>query len=575
MKKQVLILFKTHLDVGFTDYSANILQKYLKEYIPNAIKVGYELKNTDTPFIWTVGSWLIWQALKQDADGSVERAVRDGILNWHALPFTTHTELMSTELFEYGLSLSEKLDARFGRTTTGAKMTDVPGHTAGMVPLMAKHGVRFLHLGVNPATPVPKVPSVFRWKRGDAAITVMYEEDYGMVADMGEFVVYFAHTNDNLGPQSAQEIVEIYDQVRKMFPEHELCAATLTDVAQRVEALKDLPVYEGEIGDTWIHGAQTDPQKMSRYRRVLRAFVGQQEQHDWTDDLLVVPEHTWGMDFKSFFHNDAVYTPAQLEELGMDAARCTLEASWKEQRDYVAAAERVLGMESEYPIAEPDLSGYEAVKCTDPEIELSWEIFDREDYERYDRQYMRCHLDWAIKDFKKPGLPDYAGGVFAAKAVKAYRRGEERLYRMEFDAAVKEAHGLPHVWLKICGNKVKVAWFGKKPSRIPQACWLKFCNMEENWQLSKLGQWISPAEILDSPFICGVDEIGVRNGKVRIAPLDSALVAPYGRRLLHYGEERGKQDLYFNLYNNIWNTNFTIWYGEDAMFRFEIVKDQK
>ena len=207
MNKQVLVLFKTHLDVGFTDYSANILQKYLKEYIPNAIKVGYELKGTETPFCWTVGSWLIWQALKQDADGSVERAVRDGILNWHALPFTTHTELMSAELFEYGLSLSEKLDARFGKKTMGAKMTDVPGHTVGIVPLMAKHGVNFLHLGVNPATPVPKVPPLFRWKCGADEILVMYEEDYGKVAGLGEFVVYFAHTNDNLGPQNAQEIV--------------------------------------------------------------------------------------------------------------------------------------------------------------------------------------------------------------------------------------------------------------------------------------------------------------------------------------------------------------------------------
>ena len=193
MKKQVLILFKTHLDVGFTDYSANILQKYLKEYIPNAIRVGNELKGTDTPFIWTVGSWLIRQALKADADGSVERAVRDGILNWHALPFTTHTELMSKELFEYGLSLSGQLDVRFGRTTTDAKMTDVPGHTVAAVPLMEKAGVRFLHIGVNPATPVPKVPPVFRWKNGESSIVVMYEEDYGKVAEFDDFIVYFAH----------------------------------------------------------------------------------------------------------------------------------------------------------------------------------------------------------------------------------------------------------------------------------------------------------------------------------------------------------------------------------------------
>ena len=157
IKKEVLVIFKTHLDIGFTDYANNILQKYLKEYIPNAIRVGYELKDTDTPFVWTVGSWLIWQALKHDTEGVVEQAVRDGILRWHALPFTTHTELMNETLFAYGLSLSKKLDEHFGTKTTGAKMSDVPGHTLGMVPMMKKHGINFLHLGVNPATPLPRL----------------------------------------------------------------------------------------------------------------------------------------------------------------------------------------------------------------------------------------------------------------------------------------------------------------------------------------------------------------------------------------------------------------------------------
>ena len=571
MKKQVLILFKTHLDVGFTDYSANILQKYLKEYIPNAIRVGNELKGTDTPFIWTVGSWLIRQALKADADGSVERAVRDGILNWHALPFTTHTELMSKELFEYGLSLSGQLDARFGRTTTGAKMTDVPGHTVAAVPLMEKAGVRFLHIGVNPATPVPKVPPVFRWKNGESSIVVMYEEDYGKVAEFDDFIVYFAHTNDNLGPQSAQEIVDIYDKLRVQYPDCELCAATLSDVAERVCKLENLPVLECEIGDTWIHGGQTDPQKMSRYRRVLRAFPGKEALHDWADDLLAVPEHTWGMDFKSYFHKDDAYTPAQLEALGDDAERRALETSWQEQRGYVKAAEEALGLQSEYPVCAPDLNGYEETEAGAPDVEISWQIFDREDFERYDRQYMRCHVEWAIKDFKKPGLPEYTGGIYTAKVIKVYRKGDEMLYHMAFDAQVTAEHGLPQLWLKVAGGKVEVIWLGKKASRIPQACWLKFCGLQEEWEISKLGQWLQPENILDSPFICGVDEHGVRNAQVQIKPLDSALVAPFGRRMLHYGEEKGAQDLYFNLYNNIWNTNFTIWYSDDAIFRFEMV----
>ena len=50
VKKQVLVLFKTHLDVGFTDLAETVTERYLSVYLPNAIRVGNELKDTDTPF---------------------------------------------------------------------------------------------------------------------------------------------------------------------------------------------------------------------------------------------------------------------------------------------------------------------------------------------------------------------------------------------------------------------------------------------------------------------------------------------------------------------------------------------
>ena len=79
MRKEVLMIFKTHLDIGFTDYSANIVKKYLEIYIPNAIRVGYELKDSDTPFVWTVDSWLINKALRsrvQQLDKIISEAGR-------------------------------------------------------------------------------------------------------------------------------------------------------------------------------------------------------------------------------------------------------------------------------------------------------------------------------------------------------------------------------------------------------------------------------------------------------------------------------------------------------------------
>ncbi len=116
---------------------------------------------------------------------------------------------MNKELFEYGVSLSRKLDAHFGMKTIAAKMTDVPGHTIAMVPILAANGIRFLHIGVNPASTKPDVPTMFWWQAaGGEKLLVMYNNDYGQLTEIGNSgaAVYFAHTGDNCGPQSVEQI---------------------------------------------------------------------------------------------------------------------------------------------------------------------------------------------------------------------------------------------------------------------------------------------------------------------------------------------------------------------------------
>ena len=187
---------------------------------------------------------------------------------------------------------------------------------------------------------------------------------------------------------------------------------------------------------------------------------------------------------------------------------------------------------------------------------------------------MRSHADWAIRDFTKVGLPDYSGGIYTARVTRAYRCGTRFLYKLEFDEKIAQDFGLPHFYIEKQGGHLSVKWFGKKCSRLPQACWFKIKDLEENWKIQKMGQWISPDEIIGSPFISGIDE-GAKNSTLIVKSLDCGLVAPFGRRLLQYGQEHHGQDLYFNLYNNIWNTNFPMWYADDALFRFEIISTDK
>ncbi len=48
--------------------------------------------------------------------------------------------MMDASMISASIGLSHALDARFSRTTTGAKMTDVPGHTRGIIGARLRGG---------------------------------------------------------------------------------------------------------------------------------------------------------------------------------------------------------------------------------------------------------------------------------------------------------------------------------------------------------------------------------------------------------------------------------------------------
>ena len=152
MAKTVYVVSKTHLDLGYTNLAERVVDKYLEKYIPNAIQIAKEVNTDGKKFVWTLGSWLIDRALRDDDEKrarELDEACRRGDIVAHAMPFTVQSELEDVTLFEDGLKIIKELDKRFGRNTIAAKMTDVPGHTIGIVPLLAKHGIKMLHIGVN------------------------------------------------------------------------------------------------------------------------------------------------------------------------------------------------------------------------------------------------------------------------------------------------------------------------------------------------------------------------------------------------------------------------------------------
>ncbi|HQF68408.1 MAG TPA: DUF5054 domain-containing protein [Anaerolineaceae bacterium] len=659
MERSVHLIFKTHLDVGFTDYAAVVVRNYFKKYIPAALRLARELRQSGSDrFIWTTGSWLIYEYLEQASSaerGQMEEAILAGDIAWHALPFTTHTELMDAELFRFGLSLSRTLDQRFGRHTIAAKWTDVPGHTRAIIPLLAEAGVVFLHIGVNPGSTVPSVPSLFRWQDpGGAELLVMYESGYGSVFEIPglEHSLAFGHTMDNMGPQSHEQVLDVYREVRSRQPGARVFASTLSDfAAQLVRVRENLPVLSQEIGDTWIHGVGSDPIKVARFRELLRlraewlasGRVTRSEPslinlNRW---LLMVPEHTWGMDEKTWLNDHENYTVKDFNLARGQPNFQRFEASWVEKRAYPQLAVNALGggsladeararLESIRPRV-PDLSAWQPIEPAQAKLEnpslavtfeqqkgsldqlvdrttgqslvvrpgefsvFSYQTFSSEDYERFFNTYVlpQQRHGWALEDFCKPGLrPEDSPSRCWLPLVKGiFKRStpgvEHILFYLTFEDEALHQFGAPrngYLQYSLPSQEqrlhIGLQWFNKQASRMPEALWMTFRpehHPDAEWSIEKLGREIPALSVVENGnrHLHGSGRYvtcRALGSELRISALDSPLVALGARSLLDFNNDQPdtRQGAHFCLFNNLWGTNFPMWFEEDCRFRFDI-----
>jgi Domain of unknown function (DUF5054) len=460
--KRVLVMFKCHFDAGFIDTQAAVVRKYFKEYFPRAIDLARELRQSgDERYVWTTGSWLLYEYLEQATPlerKRMEQAIGRGDIAWHALPFTWQSEMLDGSLISGAIGISQTLDRRFGRNTTGAKMTDVPGHTRALITPLAAQGVKFLDIGVNDASRPAKVPPAFLWKAsGGASLVVMYHAGYGGVTQVpgSDLAIAMVVRDDDLGPHTVEEIHNTYSTLSARFPNAQITPTNLTEIANAVEPYRNsLPVVTEEIGDTWIHGVASDPLKVARYRevcRLRRAWLAQGSfaAGDATDvallrHLLLEVEHTWGTDTKTWLDFDH-YTPKDLAPMLDTKNYKVVLFSWQEKRQDLftglaalprplrnqakAAIEKLAAVppkpakisnEREFETAhfivgiDPKTGAIlrlcnrktkrEWASSENPLALFSYQTLSQDDYAKFFKAYVVSTEDWAYKDFGKPNI---------------------------------------------------------------------------------------------------------------------------------------------------------------------------
>ena len=379
--KQVIVVHKTHFDIGYTELARDVVTRYRTTMIDKALDV-MDMSRALPPeqrFIWTVPGWpmsqILWDGQEPARRERVLRAFRSGQFAVHALPFTTHTESLDLEDLVRGLGFSSRL-ARMAaiELPRDAKMTDVPSHS-WVLPTLLKHaGVEFLHLGSNRMSSNPDLRprfgidpehpewyghSLFWWEGPDGSrLLTMYSRAYGSTLAPPPDWPYqtwlaMIHTGDNAGPPTPEAVRKLIDSAAAEMPGVKVRFGRLSDFADAILAEKpDLPVIRADMPDTWIHGigslpAETAAARIERPRTaalealntLLRAWGAGAAEESATvaaawEQTLLYGEHTWGFDAKKFprLYGD------EWRQARAEGKFKRLEESWAEHGGYARRA---------------------------------------------------------------------------------------------------------------------------------------------------------------------------------------------------------------------------------------------
>ncbi|HSH20015.1 MAG TPA: DUF5054 domain-containing protein, partial [Draconibacterium sp.] len=352
--------------------------------------------------------------------------------------------------------------------------------------------------------------------------------------------------------------------------------------------------------------------------------------------LLMVAEHTWGLDVKTWLKDWDIYKPEDFLPALSQPKYKLMERSWEEKRQYIrdAIAQLPQPKLAEKRLAElkpvpADESGFTKLKMDElifdtpfftfsidpsaggiiqlrdkksgiewagkqnPLFQYAYQTFSKGDYDRFLNQYLTQKVEWALSDFGKPGQ-EIAGAVSKTWMpvvrdvfIKKDAPGTTILINLVVtDENNQPVGGSPRaITTKLffpSENKeiqATLNWFDKPAYRLPEASWFSCVPSVQkgSWILDKMGQPVNFRDIVKD----GNRKLHAIQNDIRlddsdkmciIESLDTPLVAPGERNLLNFDNQLPdvKDGVHFCLHNNVWGTNFMMWFYEDMKYRFKM-----
>ena len=385
--REVIVIIKTHFDIGYTHRVKEIVHHYRTDMIDKAMDIMDQSKALppEQQFAWTGPGWVMSKVLEDWVGQTPARRqrlddyVKAGKFQFHALPFTLESDACEPEEMARGFAFSSALCRKYGMPLPrSGKMTDVPSHGGALATVLAHGGVKFMHIGCNWPSGCVQTPGLYGWEGPDGSrVLTFYSNTYGtcvppwmprwycdkdplistsLAPTAGwPYPVWPAIlvTPDNSGPPKAAQVKALFDDAAKNLPGVKVRMGTMDDFVDAIlKANPEIPVVKGEMPDSWIHGVMCDPggSKLSRevHPQIAAAEALHTQLNLWGvaqppvakqvalayEQMLLYGEHTWGGAASVNQYGEAFQKLDPKQYAG-------LEASWEDKTDYIRAASRI------------------------------------------------------------------------------------------------------------------------------------------------------------------------------------------------------------------------------------------
>ncbi len=372
--KEVIVVFKTHFDIGYTDWADNVVYNYSHSTITGALDMIEKSKQfpKSQQFKWTISGWPLKQMIAMSEPSvkpRIQQAIRDGNLIVQAMPLSFETEALDLEPLVRSLSYSSKINKDAGLPPpVDAKQTDVPSHSWILPTVLTNAGIKFLHIGCNAASMSPEVPLLFWWEGPDKSriMTMYYGAYYGTSPAPPKdwkFNTWIAivMTNDNTGVPTFEEYKDALKEIKKLNPGASIRTGSMGDFyTSLIKEKPELPVVRGDMPDTWIHGYMSMPREVKAGRILSKSVAnlealntltgiwgGQTEKRmtpivdEAMEQIHLWDEHSFGMAMSHGFAGYWAYGD-EFENLRANGYYEPIEYSWKEKGNHINLASKLV-----------------------------------------------------------------------------------------------------------------------------------------------------------------------------------------------------------------------------------------